>query len=202
MSEADTQPVVKDADTQPKAGSEADAARTQGDDLENLLAVYDEQTRPAATQKPPAAAAQTQTNASDDRIRALEGIAQQWQQDKFRTEIDSTVKDIRGDMDPETFDNEFVEAWLDGRAKKDDRLQQAWLQKEANPRQWNRIKSELGREFKKKFDRVPDRAVTEDREAVVAAVRGASTKAPPEQAPNFGAMTDAELRQYTRQWGF
>ncbi len=76
------------------------------------------------------------------------------------------------------------------------------MQKDANPRQWGRIKSELGREFKKKFDRVPDLQVTEDRAAVVAAVRGASTKAPVEKPPNLGQMSDAEFRQYTRQFGF
>lgn len=204
MTDEIKQTVVDAANTQPKAGSEADGARQDGDDLDALLAQFDTATKPADTTSPPAAAATTQPDkAVLDELQALKGIATQWQQDKFKTEIGATVKDIRGDMDPETFDDEFVEAWLDARARKDNRLQSAWQQKDANPRQWSRIKSELGREFKKKFDKMPDRSATEDREAVVAAVRGASTKAPPEQAPKLGGMTQAEFQKYTREnFGF
>lgn len=204
MTEQTTQTVVDDADTQAKPGSEAEGARNDGPTLDELLADFDKSTSRQEPAKPAPAAETTQPdNALLTRLQALEPVVQQFAQSQFKQKITETIKDIRGDLDAETFDDEFVEAWLDGRARKDTRLQQAWLQKDANPRQWKRIQSELGREFKKKFDKMPDRQVTEDREAVVAAVRGASTKAPPDQPVKMGNMSNAEARQHVRQqFGF
>jgi hypothetical protein len=48
-----------------------------------------------------------------------------------------------------------------------------------------------------------DLDATADHDAVAAAVRGSSGKASPEPPPNFGAMSDAELRRFTKQnYGF
>lgn len=204
MSEQDKQPVATEADTQAKPASEADSARTQGDDIETFLSQFDSATKPAPQPNPPAKAETTQPeNVSIDEIRAMRAEFQQVAQDRFKREISETVKDIRGDVDPEVVDDEMVEAWLDAKARKDPRLAQAFANKANKPREWSQIKSALGREFKKKWDKIPDRAVTEDREAVAAAVRGASTKASPEPPANLGGMSTAEYRQHVRQqYGF
>jgi hypothetical protein len=48
-----------------------------------------------------------------------------------------------------------------------------------------------------------DETATADHDAVAASVRGASGKASPEPPPNFGNMSDAELRRYTKtNFGF
>jgi hypothetical protein len=48
-----------------------------------------------------------------------------------------------------------------------------------------------------------DPDATAEHDAVAAAVRGSSGKASPEPPPNFGNMSDAELRRYTKQnYGF
>jgi hypothetical protein len=48
-----------------------------------------------------------------------------------------------------------------------------------------------------------DEQATADHDAVAAAVRGRSGTAPAEPPPNFGAMSDADLRKYTREhFGF
>jgi hypothetical protein len=48
-----------------------------------------------------------------------------------------------------------------------------------------------------------DETVSALHDAVAAAVRGASGKASPEPPPNFGAMSDAQLRKYTKEnFGF
>jgi len=204
MSELENkQPVVTDADTQPKAGSEAEGARTEGDDLETLLASYDQQTtRPEPQPNPPATSATTQPDVKAllEKVQTFEGVANRIAQQEFKQQLAETVKDVRGDVPQEVVDDDLVEAWLDARARKEPRLQQAWLQKDANPKQWSRIKSELGREFKKKFDKMPDRAVTEDRAAVAAAVRGASTKASAEPAPNLGSMSPQEFEKFKSQF--
>lgn len=197
MSEQTTQPVVDAADTQAKPASEAGNARNEAD-LETLLAVYDQETSKPAPQPAPAAAPTQPDNAVLDEIKSLKGVVQEYQQDKFKAQITDAVKAVRGDIPDDVVDDEMVEAWLDARARKDPRLAQAWLAKANNPRQWQRIQSELGREFKKKFDKMPDKALTEDREVVAAAVRGASTRAPSEQPTNMAGMSNAEARQYVR----
>jgi hypothetical protein len=54
-----------------------------------------------------------------------------------------------------------------------------------------------------KFSKLPDKAATEDRAAVTAAVRGASTKAPEGKAPSYGKMSDAEYNKDVEQkFGF
>lgn len=202
MSEDTKQPVVNEADTLAKPESEAEGARTDGPDLDTLLAEFDSATKTetVATKPAPAAATDTQPDkALLDRLQAIEPVVQKFAQEQFKAQMAETIKDVRGDLDPEVFDDEIVEGWLNARAMKDQRLAQAWLQKESNPKQWGRIKSELGREFKKKFDKMPDRNVTEDRAAVVAAVRASSTKAPPEQPANLGGMSNAEYRNHIRQ---
>jgi hypothetical protein len=60
----------------------------------------------------------------------------------------------------------------------------------------------LSRECQKEFadiGRKPDAATTEDREAVSAAVRGASTAPPPTKAPDVSKLSNDELRKQTQE---
>jgi len=112
----------------------------------------------------------------------------------FRQDMDKTVKSIRGDLDPEMFDDATVRGWINARADDDPRLAQAWVNRHNNPKQFEKVVTQLGRDFQKKFSKMPDKGATEDRDAVTAAVRGASTRAPAGQAPDFSRMTDREFQ--------
>ena len=48
---------------------------------------------------------------------------------------------------------------------------------------------------------MPDPETTADVAAVAAAVRGASSMAPEEKAPNYGAMNDAEFKRELAKFG-
>ena len=75
-----------------------------------------------------------------------------------------------------------------------------------DPAGWNKILSATAREFSKEFTSPADKDLTEDREAIAAAVRNASSKTP--EAPDEDArrreirgMSDPELLAEKRKLG-
>jgi hypothetical protein len=116
--------------------------------------------------------------------------------------MSETVKKVRGDLDPDVFSDTLVKAYINARADEDPRLAKAWVDRHANPKAFNRVVEQIGREFRQKLSKLPDKQATEDREAVTAAVRGASTPASPASSPDFGRMSDAEfLKEKDRMFG-
>lgn len=199
-----TQAVVAAADTPPKAGSEANDART-GDDLDALLDQFKQEAAPAAPSNPPpqTEAVTPDLKALEAKIQSFEGVAKHLSDQKFKSDMQTTVKAVRGDIGSDVVEDDLVEAWLDTQARKDPRLQKAWLERDNNPQRFAKITVELGKQFAKKFSKMPDRSATEDREAVTAAVRGASTKAPAEAPPNYASSSNADFRKDVRaKYGF
>jgi len=202
MSEATpTQPVVTETEASAQPDAKVTDARTEGD-LDSLLKVYDETTAaPATTKSEP----EQQPGAAPDlnvlaaKMQRFESLATEAQNIQFKRDMSETVTAIRGDLDPEVFDAPLIEGWLDAQAKQDPRLAKAWLERHANPKQFEQVKTALAKNFAKKFSKLPDRAATEDRDAVSAAVRGASTRAPASQPANLGGMTDAEYRAHVKK---
>lgn len=194
MSEQTTQTVTEtNPPAQPGGAAPADA-RTNGDDLDSLLASYDGQ----QTEKPtPPAKPETTGDGTPD-LKALteqvQGLLSETQRQTFQRDMAETVKAVRGNLDAEIFDDQIVEAWMDAQARNDPRLNQAWLDRHKNPKQFQKVVEGLGRAFEKKYGKaLVDKGATEDRAAVASAVRGASTQAPEGKAPNFSAMSDREF---------
>ena len=88
--------------------------------------------------------------------------------------LNEMVGTIRGDIDPEIFDDDFVLAWADAQARKDERIRQAFLDRGRDPASYKKVMSSLGKRLEGYINGLPDRKATEDRAAVTAAVRGAS----------------------------
>lgn len=196
MSEDKTrQTVVDETKTSAQPEAKVDGARNDGDDLDTLLAQFNQETTKPTPVSPPVEQQQTKPAPAQDPnlARVLHRIE--------RDDISSLVKEVKGDLD---HDDEMVEAWIDTRARKDVRLQRAWLERDVNPQAFQRIAKELGREFAKRNSRKIDPQATEDREAVAAAVRGASSNRAPESAPpNYGKMTSIDYRKSVmEQFGF
>lgn len=206
MSEESKHPVVDETLAPAQPGATVDGARNEGDTLEDLLKTYEEQTTRTVAeppQPPVAATTQSDPNAVVAKLQAIEGRLAKAEEIKFKQDMEGTVSAIRGDLPAEVFDNGLVEAWLDSQARQDPRLQKAWLERDNNPKQFERVKAELGKSFAKKFSKLPDPAITEDRAAVSAAVRGASSRAPAEPPPNLSRMSNSEYRQKVIQdYGF
>lgn len=192
MSDDPTQSVVTDTNAAAKPAVAGNDAPDQGDDLDKLLSQFDAEAKPAV---PPPKPEQTQT---DPALKALadrvEGKLSELNAVSYRHDMDKTINEIRGDLDPDLVDDDLVESWLDAQARKDPRLARAWLERSNNPKAFDKVKAELGKSLARKFAKLPDRGATEDRAAVAAAVRGASTRTPEERPANYAGMGNADVK--------
>jgi hypothetical protein len=193
MSEDQTTQAAVDEPKVPAApGTEATSARTD-DDLDTLLAEFDGSKTSSpepAKPEPRVEAADDVKDASAEVLRARDEI----RQDRFKRDMNDTIEKVRGDLPSDFYDNTFMQAWIDAKASSDPRLAAAWVQRNENPQKFKQVVGALGKEFAKKYGKLPDRQATEDREAVTAAVRGSSTRAPEGKAPDYAAMTPGDFQ--------
>jgi hypothetical protein len=191
----DTQAVVKDDVTPAPQGEQSQIARKDDADLESLLSQFEQTAAPKPepiTEQKPAG-----TPAVDDELRRRFA---EWE---FKQEIIPAIRRVRGDIPEDVLSDDEVQDWLDGRAKRDERLQKAWLNRKTNPRAWANLEKALGAELHKKFSKLPDSQATEDVAAITAAVRGSSTKVPEGKPPDYAKLSNAEYRRKVRdEFGF
>lgn len=194
-----TQTVVDDTKATAEPVAAVDGARNDGDDLDALLAQFNQQTAPAKTEpvSPTPQTNQQQQPAPTQPDPMVLRMAQRIE----REDLNKLVKEVKGDLD---FDDDLVEGWIDAQARKDPRLQKAWLERDTNPQGFQKIAKGLAQEFAKRTSKRVDPQLTEDRAAVAAAVRGASTQRAPETPPpNYSQQNNAEYRRSIReQYGF
>ena len=204
MSEEVKQAVADETKVSAVQDTAADSAQGKTeDDLDVLLndPAFKEQPAKVATETQPEL--KTGTDQVKDASAEVLAARDEIRQERFHKDMNDTIEKVRGNLDSGFFDKPFVKAWIDARATDDPRLAQAWVKRHQNPQEFNRVVGALSREFAKKYGRLPDKQVTEDTEAVAAAVRGASNKVPEGKAPDFSKMSDAELNAHTRQnYGF
>lgn len=194
MSEATTEHTAVDATTAPAVpgATAGQDARNDGNDLDTLLAEYDQQVRPAPTPQ-----TQPEQKSGTDAIAkpAADPDVAEVKRYIFKQDMDKTVKSVRGDLDAGYFKDSLVKAWIEAQAEEDPRLGLAWANRHSNPKQFEKVVDTLGRKFSSEFGKMPDKQATDDREAVTAAVRGASHKAPEGKAPDYSRMSNAEFRE-------
>lgn len=196
MTDATTQPAALTTEAPALPAAEATGAQTtQPADLDSILSEFDVKTAPAPEQPKPVA------EVAPDVARRVEHLEKTLAERDFKEAITPVLDRIRGEIPKDVLANEEIQDLIDGRARRDVRLQQAWLNRASNPAAWTKLEKALGQELSKKFSKLPDPDATEDRAAVTAAVRGASQKAPAETAPNYGAMNDAEFQKEKARLG-
>lgn len=199
----DEKTVVDPADTETR--KEADDAQLD-EDLDELLDEF-----PQETPKTEPKVDDTPTSDDTDQIlRDVKSFVDESRQERkdavardaekqFKTDMAEAVKVVKGEDDE---DDDLVEGWINARARKDPRLKAAWAGRQESPGQFKRILRGLASDFSNR--KKVDRAETEDREAVAAAVRGAATKASEiDDTPKFGIMTDGEARsEIEKKYGY
>lgn len=200
---SEQQAVVDETRVAATPATGVDNAREDVDPLDQLLAEYDQGTKKPDPVTPPE---NKPTPLPDDvvqTVRFLESEVRESRREKDERAISETVASIRGDVPTDVYDDDMIRGWLEVQAVKDPRLAEAFKQKNQNPRGWERVKGELRKALAKKAGSQIDRGATDDRAAMTAAIRGASTRASADPPPNLGRMTDAELRKHTQDnYGF
>lgn len=202
--EQDQQAVVEkpDAGAQPPATG-ADA-RDQGDDLDSLLSQYDETVQPKTEPKSTPEQARGTAEQPDALKSRLDALEKRIADEEFQKQISPVIKNVRGDIPENVMTDEEIQDWMEGRAKRDQRLTQAWIERAKNPQGWAKVQDGLRKELSKKFAGQPDPNATEDREAVTEAiVRGASNRAPEQKAPDFSKANNREFSdEVEAKYGF
>ena len=195
MTDTTTQAAVDATDATAKPVADVNNAQDTGDDLDTLLSQYEAQTAKAAPASPPQTpqVTQPQTPSIDaDRVRRIEDRL-------FKQDLDEAVSGIVGDL---KVPRRMATGWLDQMARERPAIANAFMQKDSNPQGWKQVQQSLAREFAREVESVSyDKNVSEDRSAVAAAVRGASTKAPTEPPPNYSSLSNSEIREEYRKLG-
>lgn len=197
-----TQAVVDETKASAQPDVTVDNARDQDADLDTLLKEFETSGAGATTQTQP----EQKTGADDEtdvakRLQELESRQKQWEAEqneaKIKQEVDALVANIRGDSN---VSDRIIRGWIDQRARENPKLGDIYFRGSAKERE--RLTATMAREFHKEFSGSSvDGRATEDREAVTAAVRGASTKAPEGKAPDYSKMTDAEFAKEKEKLG-
>jgi hypothetical protein len=114
--------------------------------------------------------------------------------DKVVADIDEQLKEF-----PDLPAN-FSRDWLMARGLDNPKLRDAFDNRRQNPRAWARAKQDVTAQLYKLAKSRPDRELTEDRLAVIAAVRGASSSSTPhEPEPDLSNLNNAQYTRYVRE---
>jgi hypothetical protein len=85
-------------------------------------------------------------------------LIQQREQERYEADLKTAVTEIRGDLNPEFFDDHLVTAWLDAAARENPRLQHVFLNRADNPGAWTVAKNQLAKDFQTKFSKMRSRS--------------------------------------------
>lgn len=181
---SEDQAVAEEADDQRKADAEATGAQEQEPSLDDIFNEYDEKSGDTEQRQQKTESSRESSGLTPEEIEEIRAERQ-------RKAVDSAIRDVKGDDD---WDDELVEGILHARAVRDPRISEAFMNRSRNPERWQSVAKAIRKDIAKKLSPVDQRA-TDDHEAVAAAVRGASTKAPEEEAPDFSGMTDSEFER-------
>jgi hypothetical protein len=200
MSEEVKDPQTEQNNEPARQGSEGADEGTKKDDIEAALSEYDEGTGGGSS----AGQQQTQKPAekpSDEALERIKRLEQQEYERVYRADLGKAINHIRGDFAADEVDDEFIETWLNARAKKDPRVANAWRLRDEDTAKFGRVLNALKQEFAEKHQRLrkADTEATETREVVSEAVRRGSGKAPEGKAPDYSKMSDVEFREAVRK---
>lgn len=182
---------ANDAAAEPTTDPEANGAQ---DDLDTLLSEYDSQKGEASADGSDDGASTTDDKGVEAAVqRAME---KQRAAEQTREDMGTLIANVRGELDAETFDDTFIEAHLDALARKDPRITSAWSNRRTNPQGWAKVEKKIAEGFQSRFARAVDAQATEDRAALAASVRSATSNSADGAAPSFKDMSNAEFEKY------
>lgn len=197
-----TQAVADNADG--AAQVQAPEKNSAPDDLDSLLKEFESSSepKPKATEEQPKQ--EQPKDGGDKRLDEVYGFIQEEQRrrarDEFTRDFSETVKNVKGDL---AVSDTIAKGFIHAMAEQDPRIAKAFVNRASNPETWKKVQGELNKALTREFEGQPDKRLTEDREAVAAAVRNSSNQPPPEQKLDgsaLGKMSDAEFRNFERRF--
>lgn len=182
---------VAKPDDEAKPSSETQGAQ---DDYEALLAEYTKDTSVETKPEP--------ASKDDDTAELLQWARQQRQieaKNQFNQELNTAVKAVK-ELSEVDLSDRVVKGYLNAIADEDERVKKAWENRSENPEGWKAALKKVAAEIKKETQKV-DAGVTEDREAMTAAVRGVRTETKEDAAPDVQKMSSRDFNKHLRELG-
>ena len=194
MTDSNTQAVAPEAEAVAAPPAEATSAQDTTQSMDELLREFE--TTTAKPQPAPEAVKPAAVDPVADVRRELAEL-------KVQKQLDAVLTRIRGDVPEDVLSNEELLDLLDGKAKRDPRIRDAFQRyiEKSDTTSWSKLEKALKAEIGKKFQPRTDANATADRDAVAAAVRGTSTKAPDEKQPAYGAMSNSDFQKELAKHG-
>lgn len=137
----------------------------------------------------------------DSRRQELRAYEQQLAAERDQKDTAAAVATIRGSLDTEKFDDVLVQSWLISQANQNPAIYQAFLDRGANPKAFQKIVDRLASDFQSKYGRGISEEATADHALIAQAVRTGAAQRGPEPAPDVGRMDDREFAEYKRSLG-
>jgi hypothetical protein len=170
-----------------------ETTNAQDDSLDDLLKEFE------SVQEPPkeAKGEQASGDISED-VKWIRDLREQEESKRVQEAIVQTVEALKEGIDcPVELPLKWWRGRLEEEARENPRITQAWLARESKPDVWKKVQAHLKKQMESELS--VRRDMTDDRDAVTAAVRSAS-KAPMREsvAHDFDSMSDAEFRRLER----
>ncbi len=213
-----TQPAAAETAPQGATGPEAAAPQASvpaADDLDALLREFETPAKaPDPNAKPGTGDGAGQGGGprnrsggmlTPDRLYQVVDFVERAAALSVRADIDAAVATAKRNDGLRHLPDEMVREMLEGSAASDQRLRSAWLQRHDKPEAWTRLVEGWAAKKADAFKSLPDPSLSQDREALAAAVRGqgATQLQPQAKTPQeVHAMSDQEFRAWKdRQLG-
>lgn len=134
--------------------------------LETLLDEFEEGTQPEP--KPD----ETESDDIASLKAQVQSLVEERSKERTSAGITEAIKVVKGEM---ALPDEVFEGLIYSRAEKDPRFLKAFQNRSEHPGQWNKVLTALGTEFSASLESLPDRNLTEARDAMRVSVRNQST---------------------------
>ena len=180
-------------DASAKPANEAEAKGAQAESLDEILDEFDTGTAQAAAttdEKPKATGGQQETD-SERRLKQLEAESAERKARETEAETRKAVDlciDQLGQKLEVKLPKRALEGYLETYARQNPKLVIAFVQRQTNPKAWDRALSVIATEIETDFK---SNESDETRNAVAAAVRSASTKS---AAADSAPVTEAQIK--------
>lgn len=111
-------------------------------------------------------------------------------------DIDKAVDSVSKTLEVQV-PRKAIKGYLNEMAIEDPRIQKAFQNRHKDPVAWNKVLKAASKRINDDFKGLPDKALTDDREALAATIRGASkTSTVEDEAPNFSGWSDNRFNHW------
>jgi hypothetical protein len=191
--------VAEEANVDPKEGAAAESGAAQKDGLDELLKEFDSRV------DEPKEVVETKSGSKDaaTELAALEALERRLNEQEAREqrrELEAVCSRLSEGTQGDALD---AEAYLIAQAKRNPKLEQAYLKRATNPKAWDDVYGALQKDFAKRYGKKVDKQATDSKEAVASAIRSASTAAPQKDYSDkeISTMSTEEFNTLQRKMG-